>query len=395
MPSSLLTGCWRSKAMESIYFDNNASTPVALQVREAMAPYLDRYFGNPASGHGFGEAAKRGLDQARLQVASLVNCHPTRVVFTSGGTEGNNTAILSAVFANLEKKHIISSKVEHASVLVPLEFLATKGYEVEFLPVGQDGGLDLEMVKAAIRPDTALVSLMGANNETGVLWPIDQIGAFCREQGVLFHCDAIQLAGKKTIDLSALPVDYLTLASHKLHGAKGSGALCVQRTSPLSPLVMGSDQEGGRRAGTENVPGIVGFGMACELARSSDDAHRRVEGLRDRLEKGILDQIPEAKVNGAGQPRLVNTINVSFKHISAAGLIQDLDLQGIAVSAHSACQTGDLDPSHVLRAMQVDESYLHGTLRISLSRYSTEVEVDRVLALLPQLVAKARQGFAF
>jgi cysteine desulfurase len=227
-----------------------------------------------------------------------------------------------------------------------------------------------------------------------VLWPIDQIGAICKEQGVLFHCDAIQLAGKKAIDLAALPVDYLTLASHKLHGPKGVGAVCLQRAAPISPLVMGSDQEGGRRAGTENVPGIVGFGKACELALASDEAHDRIEALRDRLEQGIVAQIPDAKVNGVGQPRLINTINVSFKHVSAAGLIQDLDLQGIAVSAHSACQTGDLDPSHVLRAMEVDESYLHGTLRISLSRYSTEAEVEEVLALLPQLVAKARHGFA-
>ncbi|HIJ78616.1 MAG: aminotransferase class V-fold PLP-dependent enzyme [Desulfobulbaceae bacterium] len=380
--------------MQTIYFDNNATTPIAPEVREAMAPYLDRYFGNPASGHGFGEAAKAGLDEARRQVASLVNCPPGRVIFTSGGTEGNNTAILSAVFADPHKKHIISSQVEHASVKVPLEFLASRGYEVEFLPVDRDGGLDLDRLKSAIRPDTALVSLMGANNETGVLWAIEEIGSICREQGALFHCDAIQLAGKKNIDLAALPVDYLTLAGHKLHGPKGVGALCVQRTAPVSPLVMGSDQEGGRRAGTENVPGIVGFGKACALALDGDEAHGRIQALRDRLEQGILARIPDARVNGAGQPRLVNTINVSFKHVSSAGLIQDLDLQGIAVSAHSACQTGDLDPSHVLRAMQVDESYLHGTLRISLSRYSSEAEVERVLTLLPRLVATARQGFA-
>jgi cysteine desulfurase len=381
--------------MHNIYFDNNASTPLAPEVREAMAPYLAEWFGNPASSHRFGEAARRGLDLAREQVAGLLGCHPGRLVLNSGGTEGNNTAILSAVWANPAKKHIISSQVEHGSVLAPLEFLASQGYEVELLGVDENGGLDLEALKGAIRPDTALVTLMGANNETGVIWPIAEIGAICRERGVLFHCDAIQLAGKAPLSAEALEVDYLTIAAHKLHGPKGAGALYVRRTAPYTPLIRGSSQENGRRAGTENVPGLVGLGQACALAMAVDEAaHQRLAALRDRLEAGIIAAIPEARINGAASPRLVNTTNVSFRHAASAGLIQDLDAGGIAVSAHAACESGDVDPSHVLRAMRVPEPFLHGTLRISLSRYNTEAEVAALLALLPQAVARSRQGFA-
>ncbi|HLA38415.1 MAG TPA: aminotransferase class V-fold PLP-dependent enzyme [Candidatus Glassbacteria bacterium] len=381
--------------MQSIYFDNNASTPLDPSVREAMAPYLAEWFGNPASSHRFGEAARRGLALAREQAAGLLGCHPARIVLNSGGTEGNNTAILSAVWGNPGKKHIISSQVEHGSVLAPLEFLAGQGYEVELLGVDENGTLDLEALKSAIRPDTALVTLMGANNETGVIWPIGEIGAICRERGVLFHCDAIQLAGKAPVAPEALEVDYLTVAAHKLHGPKGAGALYVRRTAPYTPLIRGSSQENGRRAGTENVPGLVGLGAACALAMGMDEAaHQRLAALRDSLEAGIIAAIPEVRINGAASPRLVNTTNVSFRHAASAGLIQDLDAGGIAVSAHAACESGDVDPSHVLRAMRVPEPFLHGTLRISLSRYNTEAEVAALVALLPQAVARSRQGFA-
>lgn len=381
--------------MPSIYFDNNATTPLDPAVREGMAPYLAEWFGNPASSHRFGEAARRGLDLARQQVAGLLGCPPARLVLNSGGTEGNNTAILSALRADPAKKHIISSQVEHGSVLVPLEFLATQGYEVELLGVDENGALDPAALKDAIRPDTALVTLMAANNETGVIWPVADIAAICRERGVLFHCDAIQLAGKAPLAVEALGVDYLTVAGHKLHGPKGAGALYVRRTAPFTPLIMGSSQEDGRRAGTENVPGLVGLGAACALAMAvGEAAHQRLAALRDRLEAGILAAIPGARINGAASPRLVNTTNVSFRHAASAGLIQDLDAGGIAVSAHAACESGDLDPSHVLRAMAVPEDFLHGTLRISLSRYNTEAEVAALLALLPQAVARSRQGFA-
>lgn len=381
--------------MQNIYFDNNASTPLDPTVREAMAPYLAECFGNPSSSHRFGEAARRGLDQAREQVAGLLGCHPGRIVLNSGGTEGNNTAILSAVRANPGKKHIISSQVEHGSVLAPLEFLASQGYEVELLGVDEKGGLNLESLKGAIRADTALVSLMGANNETGVIWPVAKIAAICRERGVLFHCDAIQLAGKAVFSVEELGADYLTIAGHKLHGPKGVGALYVARTAPFTPLIRGTGQEDGRRSGTENVSGIVGLGQACALSMGMDEAeHQKLAVLRDRLEAGIVAAIPDVRVNGAASPRLVNTTSVSFKHAASAGLIQDLDAGGIAVSAHAACQSGDLDPSHVLRAMRVPEAFLHGTLRISLSRYNTEAEVAALLALLPEAIARSRQGFA-
>ncbi|HCC54969.1 MAG TPA: aminotransferase class V [Desulfobulbaceae bacterium] len=381
--------------MQNIYFDNNASTPLDQTVREAMGPYLTECFGNPASSHHFGEAVRRGLDMAREQVAGLLGCHPRRIVFNSGGSEGNNTAILSAIWANPGKKHIISSQVEHGSVLAPLEFLATQGYEVELLGVDENGAFELEALKCAIRADTALVSLMGANNETGVIWPVAEIAAICRARGVLFHCDAIQLAGKAVLVVEELGVDYLTIAAHKLHGPKGTGALYVDRTAPFTPLIRGSGQENGRRAGTENVPGIVGLGQACVLAMALDTAvHRGLAALRDCLEAGIVAAIPEVRINGVLSPRLINTTNVSFRHAASAGLIQDLDTAGIAVSAHAACESGDLDPSHVLRAMRVPEAFLHGTLRLSLSRYNTAAEVEALLARLPQAVARSRQGFA-
>lgn len=381
--------------MKRIYLDNNATTPVDPVVQQAMLPCFHEKFGNPASGHRFGEETKIAVEHAREQVAELINCHPDRLIFNSGGSEGNNTAILSAAADFPAKKHIISSRVEHASVLKPLKFLKSKGYEIELLPVDGEGGLDCDALSAAIRPDTALVSLMAANNETGVIWPIDQISAICMDKNVLFHCDAVQMIGKVKIDLSRLQVDYLTVAAHKLHGPKGVGALYVERTAPLTPLVLGADQENGRRAGTENVPGIVGLGMACELAEIGlADYQSKVAFLRDYLEKSILDNIPDLLINGGQLPRLPNTTNVSFKHCPSVGIIQELDERGIAVSAHSACQSGDLDPSHVLAAMNVPEIYRHGTLRISLSRTSTKAEVDALLALLPAFVAKSRQGFA-
>jgi cysteine desulfurase len=380
--------------MKRAYFDNNASTPFDPVVREAMLPYLADHFGNPSSGHSFGEKARYGVEEARSQVAALLNCAPDRIVLDSGGSEANNAAIVSAVMAAPAKKHIIASQVEHASVLSPLRFLVHLGYEVELLPVDEQGGLDLDRLARAIRPDTALVSLMAANNETGVLWDLAAISAICQKHGVLFHSDAIQAAGKVPLDLAAVPVDYLTVAGHKLHGPKGSAALYVRRSAPVTPLVMGAGQENGRRAGTENVAAIVGFGKACDLAAAHLAMyHRRVAALRDRIETFILAEIPAARINGQQRPRLANTLNVSFAGCSSAQLIQDLDDRGFAVSAHSACQSGDLDPSHVLLAMGVPEEYRHGTLRISLSRFTAETEVDGLLAALPSAVRRSRQGF--
>jgi len=382
--------------MERIYFDNNATTPLDPAVREAILPYLGECFGNPSSGHRFGEQALAGINNARDQVAFLLNCAPNRLFFTSGGTEANNTAIWSAITAFPEKKHIITSVVEHASILKPLEFLQQRfGYSIESLPVSGDGGLDLQQLAESIRPDTVLVTLMGANNESGVIWPLEAIGALCREKKVLFLCDAVQLVGKQPLDLETLQVDYLAVAAHKLHGPKGSGALYVKRTAPFAKLIMGASQEMDHRAGTENVAGIVGLGQACELAgKYLESGKSEVLNLRNRLQEHILQEIDGAIVNGANQPRLPNTLNVSFKNCASGAMVQELDERGIAVSAHSACHSGDLDPSHVLRAMAVPETHIHGTLRISLSRFNTSREVDILCEILPGIVAKSRQGVA-
>ncbi|MEK6196746.1 MAG: aminotransferase class V-fold PLP-dependent enzyme [Desulfobacterales bacterium] len=382
--------------MERIYFDNNATTPLDPVVRETMLPYLGEHFGNPSSGHRFGEQALAGITNAREQVASLFNCPSKRIVFTSGGTEANNTAIWSAITAFPEKKHIITSVVEHPSILKPLEFLQQRfGYTIELLPVSRDGSLDLQQLAASIRPDTVLVTLMGANNESGVIWPLEEIGALCQEKKVLFLCDVVQLVGKEPLNLEALQIDYLSVAAHKLHGPKGSGALYVKRTAPFTKLIMGASQEMDHRAGTENVTGIVGFGKACELAgKYLAGGKSDVLNLRNRMQERILQEIEDVIVNGASEPRLSNTLNVSFKNCASGAMVQELDERGIAVSAHSACHSGDLDPSHVLRAMAVTETHIHGTLRISLSRFSTRQEIDLFCDILPGIVAKSRQGGA-
>lgn len=382
--------------MVKIYLDNNATTPLDPAVREAMLPYLTDRFGNPSSGHRFGEAALAGISRAREQVASLFNCSAKTICFTSGGTEANNSAIWSAVSAFPEKKHIITSSVEHASILSPLEFLRQRfNYNIDSLPVSREGALDLQLLEQTIRPDTVLVTLMGANNESGVIWPLAEIGAICRRKEVLFHCDAVQLVGKEIIDLGQLPVDYLAVAAHKFHGPKGTGALYVRRSVPFTPLIMGASQEMGHRAGTENVAGIAGLGEACVLAAQHLKEDRStVLRLRDSLQSRILAEIEGVIVNGVSQPRLPNTLNISFKNCASGALVQELDERGIAVSAHSACHSGDLDPSHVLRAMAVPESYIHGTLRISLSRFSTDAEIDALSEVLPGIVAKSRLGAA-
>ena len=382
--------------MEKIYFDNNATTPLDPAVREAMLPYLGEFFGNPSSGHRFGEQALAGINIAREQVASFLNCSPKRLFFTSGGTEANNNAIWSAISAFPEKKHIVTSVVEHPSILKPLEFLQKRfGYTIELLPVRRDGSLDLQQLVESIRPDTALVTLMAANNESGVIWPLEEIGALCQEKNVLFLCDAVQLVGKEPINLETLKVDYLSVAAHKLHGPKGNGALYVKRTAPFMKMIMGASQEMDHRAGTENVAGIAGLGEACELAgKYLESGKSEVDNLRNRLQERILQEIDDAIINGAKQPRLSNTLNVSFKDCASGAMVQELDERSIAVSAHSACHSGDLDPSHVLRAMAVPETHIHGTLRISLSRFNTSREVDIFCDSLPGIVAKSRQGVA-
>jgi len=382
--------------MHRYYFDNNATTPLAEEVVEAMLPYLRDHFGNPSSNHRFGEKARAAIDTARQQVADLVNCRSRQITFTSGGSEANNMAIMSAVASDQTKRHIITSVVEHPSVLAPIAYLEKSGYTVTRMPVSKEGDIDLARLEKAIRPETILVSLMAANNETGVLWPIGKIAEICRKHQILFHCDAIQMAGKLRLNMASLPIDYLSMAAHKLHGPKGTGALCVQRSTPLSPLIHGSAQENGMRAGTENVAGIVGFGKAAELAASHvSTSDGTTSTLRDAMEKCIVSTIKEVQINGGSMPRLPNTSNISFKGTSSAALIQELDEHGFAISAHSACQSGDLDPSHVLQAMDIPEEFMHGTLRISFSRYTLEENVKLFTRTLTAIVAKSRTVAAF
>ncbi|MEJ2689229.1 MAG: aminotransferase class V-fold PLP-dependent enzyme [Deltaproteobacteria bacterium] len=377
--------------MKRIYLDNNATTAVDPLVLEAMLPYYKEFFGNPSSGHRFGEEAHQAIDLARQQVAALVGSRPEETYFTGGGTEANNMAIHSALLAAPDRQHIITSNVEHPSVLAPLAAAAARGYVVQHLAVDENGNLDLEELEEAIKPDTALVSLMAANNETGVIWDLHRIAALCREKGVPFHCDAVQMAGKLPIDMGAIQADYLTLAAHKLHGPKGCGALCVRRATPIHPLIRGAGQERGKRAGTENVGGLAGFGSAAELAADRlEDYQTATSSLRDGLEVALLQAIPNTRVNGSAAHRLPNTSNISFQNTASAAIIQELDEQGIAVSAHSACHSGDLDPSHVLLAMHIPEDFIHGTLRISLSRFTKKAEVDELIAILPDIVARSR-----
>ena len=378
--------------MNRIYLDNNATTPLLPQVIDVMTHCLQKTFGNPSSDHFFGEQARLSVDLARERVAALLSCSEQTIVFTSGGTESNNSAILGAAAAQPAKKHIVTSAVEHTSVLAPIRFLASRhGYAVDILGVDEDGMLDMDDLARALRPDTLLVSLMAANNETGVCWPLDTISAICRDLGCLFHCDAAQYVGKAFLDLSRMSVDLLTVAAHKFHGPKGIGALYVKRGTPLEPFVLGAGQEGGRRGGTENVPALAGFGEACRLATEEMDARTaHIRQLTARLETEITRRIPDVRVNGKNAPRLANTLNVSFRGCAANSMIQELDMRGIAVSAHSACHSGDLDPSHVLAAMRVPEDFLHGALRISIGATNTADDIDALLAILPGIVEKSR-----
>lgn len=380
--------------MAAVYFDNNATTPLDPKVFAAMEPYLRECWGNPASPHQYGQRARRAVEEARGQVAALLDCPVERLVFTSGGSEGNNTAILSAVLADPAKNRVVTSPVEHHCVLRRLEHLREHcGVEVVFVPVDGQGMLDLPALARAVTPDTALVSLMAANNETGVLWPLAEIAALVKSRGALFHCDAVQLAGKEPLSLRRLPVDYLTVSAHKLHGPKGVGALYVGRGAPFTPLVFGGAQESGRRAGTLNVAGIVGFGQAATLAQAflSVDGQSRLRELREHLEDGILAVVADAAVHGRQAPRLANTISLAVAGAPQEVLLAELDDRDFAVSTTSACQSGATAPSHVLAAMGVPDRFLRSTLRLSLSRMNTLDEVEAFLAVIADVAARARR----
>jgi cysteine desulfurase len=373
------------------YFDNNATTPVAPEVLQAMLPFLTEFWGNPSSGYEFGRHAARCVERAREQVAALLNADPREIVFTSCGTESNNSAIHSALLMDDQKRHIITTAVEHSANLKYAEHLARQGCQVTLLPVGSDGSLDLRLLEDSIRPDTAIVSVMWANNETGVLFPVEEIARICRSRGVLFHTDAVQAAGKIRIDVRAAGMDMLSLSAHKLYAPKGIGLLYVRRPGKFHPYIIGGQQERGRRAGTENVAQMAAFGRAAELAQAGlEEFGARVRALRDRIENAILTAIPNTWRNGAPEPRLPNTSNIAFGGVEAEGILLQLDQLGICASSGSACTSGLLEPSHVLKAMGLGPARARGSVRFSLGKFSTEAEADYLLAHLPGLIAKLR-----
>ncbi len=373
------------------YFDNNATTRVAPEVVDAMMPFLREQWGNPSSTYAFGRQVGEAVDRARGQVAALINVEPREVIFTSCGTESNNSAIHSALVTQPEKRHVLTTAVEHSANTKFCALLQKRGYAVTFLPVAADGTLDLELLETSILPDTAIVSVMWANNETGVLFPVREAAAICHRKGVLFHTDAVQTPGKLKIDVRELDADCLSLSAHKLHAPKGVGLLYVKRRVKYQPLIVGGGQERGRRGGTENVANIVAFGRAAELAMASlDDENTRVRALRDKLENGILTGIPGTSRNGAQEPRLPNTSNIAFEGVEAEGILMLLDQAGICASSGSACTTGSLDPSHVLTAMGCSVARARSSIRFSLGIYNTEAEVDYVMQYLPGIIAKLR-----
>ncbi|MFQ5883219.1 MAG: cysteine desulfurase NifS [Candidatus Methylomirabilales bacterium] len=377
-----------------IYLDHNATTPLDPRVLQAMRPYFETAFGNPSAVHALGREAKAALEEARETVARLLGTmDKDEVVFVSSGTEADNLALAGVALAYEGRgKHIITSAVEHPAVLQICASLKRWGFSVTYLPVDGQGKLDPEDLRRAIRPDTILVSLMHANNETGVLFPLDEVGVITRERGILFHSDAVQSFGKIPLHVRDLHLDLLSLSAHKIYGPKGVGALYVRRGVRLHPLLRGGDQERGRRAGTENVPGIVGLGEAARLMSLEMPGEReRIRQLRDRLEVGILTQIEGVRVNGQGSPCLPHATNLTFDGIEAQSLVAALDLEGIAVSGGSACHMGSLEPSHVLQAMGLPREQLEGSIRFSLGRLTRDRDIDRVLEVLPNLVARLRQ----
>lgn len=376
---------------QPIYFDNNATTRVAPEVVETMLPYLRELWGNPSSIYGFGNQLAKPLNAAREKVASLINADPREIIFTSGGTESNNSAIHSALVTHRQKRHVVTTAVEHSANVKFCAHLKNMGFEITLLPVESDGSLDIHELEKSIRPDTALVSVMWANNETGVIFPIEEIAAICRSKHVLFHTDAVQAAGKLKVDVKDCGVDFLSLSAHKLHGPKGVGLLYVKRGVKYHPYVIGGGQEDGRRGGTENVASIIGFGRAAELAMAHlKEVNTCVRALRDKLENGILNSITGLMRNGVREPRLPNTSNLSFEGIEAESILLLLDELGVCASSGSACTSGSLDPSHVLIAMGCGVARARGGVRFSLGIYNNEAEVDFVLKRLPGIVSKLR-----
>lgn len=375
-----------------IYMDNNATTRVAPEVLEEMMPYLTELYGNPSSMHTFGGQVAHKIRTARQQVAALLGCDADEIIFTSCGTESDNTAIAGTLTAAPNKRTVITTRVEHPAVLSSCRNLEQHGYRVIELAVDKHGNLDMAEFESALSDDTALVTVMYANNETGVVFPVEKIAVLCKEKGIPFHTDAVQAVGKIPLNMKKSSIDMLSLSGHKLHAPKGVGALYVRRGTRLSPYMLGGHQEANRRGGTENVAGIVALGKACGLSQQyMDDENARVRVLRDRLQKKILATCPDAIVNGDVKNRLPNTLNVSFEFIEGESILMMLNQFGICASSGSACTSGSLEPSHVLRAMGVPFTAAHGSIRFSLSRYNTQDEVDFVAEKLPAIVNRLRQ----
>lgn len=377
--------------MKQVYLDNNATTRLDPMVLEAMMPFLTDFYGNPSSIHDFGIPAQAALERAHQQAAALLGAeYPSEIIFTSCATEATATAIASAVALQPERREIIISAVEHPATLAACEHLARQGYLIHRIAVDNEGALDMAQFRAALSPRVALVSMMWANNETGVLFPVVEMAELAHEQGVLFHCDAVQVVGKMPIAVSQTRIDMLSCSAHKFHGPKGVGCLWLRRGTRFRPLLRGGHQEYGRRAGTENISGIVGMGAACELANIHLPGMTHIGQLRDRLEHHLLASVPSVMVMGGNQPRVPGTANLAFEFIEGEAILLLLNQAGIAASSGSACTSGSLEPSHVMRAMNIPYTAAHGTIRFSLSRYTREKEIDYVVATLPSIIDRLR-----
>lgn len=373
-----------------IYLDNNATTRPAPEVAAAMLRVLQEDYANPSSVHRPGQSARRLIDDARAQVALLIGSSPGELTFTSGGTESINTAIAGLYRLRAPRRRVLISSVEHSATIGACDLLKAQGAQIVEIEVTTDGLLDLDHLRRELSPDVALVSMMWANNETGVLFDVPAIAALCKEHKVPFHCDGTQAVGKIPVDVRTVGVDAMSFAAHKFHGPKGIGGLYIRRGQRLGTLIAGGPQEAGRRGGTENVPGIVGMGLAADLARTTLDQAPRISALRDTLESGILQRIPLSHVNGSRQFRLPNTTNIGFERLESEAILLLLSERGVCASAGAACSSGSLEPSHVLKAMRIDPRTAHGAIRFSLSRYTTEDEIIQTLALLPDIIAKLR-----
>jgi cysteine desulfurase len=382
--------------MKVIYTDNNATTQVAPEVLEEMLPYFHEFYGNPSSMHTFGGRVGHKIKEARAKVASLIGASPEEIIFTSCGTESNNAAIQAAIRSYPDKRHIITTRVEHPAVKNLCEYLSKNGYRVTFVPVDRKGRLDVDYLYENLTDDTVIVSVMWANNESGVIFPIEEISQIVKAKGIVFHTDAVQAVGKIPVDVKNVGLDMLSLSGHKIHAPKGVGALFVRKGTKFAPLLIGGHQESGRRGGTENSASIIGLGKASELAVDHlEEVNTRVKNLRDKLESEIINAIPNTMINGDRKNRLPNTTNIAFEYVEGESILLMMDELGICASSGSACTSGSLEPSHVLRAMGVPFTAAHGTIRFSLSTYNTEDEINFIVEQLPPIIERLRKMSPF